>query len=327
MSTAVMTRQHVPVLLREVLEALAVRPGSRYVDCTLGAGGHAEAILEAASPDGELLGIDLDPEALATARQRLAAFSAEGGSASGGGERVTFVEGNFSQVGDLCRERGFAPVQGILFDLGLSSLQLEEESRGFSFQREGPLDMRFSPRQELTAADIVNTYSEEDLADLFWRYGEERRSRRIARRLIEERPFHTTTQLAKAVEQAVGRRTRGVIHPATRTFQALRIAVNQELLHLEAALLQAHGLLGFGSRLVVISYHSLEDRIVKSFLRQEARDCVCPPGVPVCICGHRATLRLVARSVVRPSATEVAANPRARSARLRVAERLPSAAI
>jgi 16S rRNA (cytosine1402-N4)-methyltransferase len=317
MSTAVMTRQHVPVLLREVVEALAVRPGGRYVDCTLGAGGHAEAILEAASPDGELLGIDLDPEALAAARQRLAAF----------GERVTFVEDNFSQVGDLCRERGFAPVQGILFDLGLSSLQLEEKSRGFSFQRQGPLDMRFSPRQELTAADIVNTYSEEDLADLLRRYGEERQSRRIARGLIEERPFRTTTQLAKAVEQAVGRRTRGVIHPATRTFQALRIAVNQELLHLETALLQAHGLLGFGARLVVISYHSLEDRIVKDFLRRQARDCVCPPGVPVCVCGHRATLRLVARGVVRPSAAEVAANPRARSARLRVAERLPSAAV
>jgi 16S rRNA (cytosine1402-N4)-methyltransferase len=322
MSVAVMTREHVPVLLREVVEALAVRPGGRYVDCTLGAGGHAEAILEAASPDGELLGIDLDPEALTTARQRLARFSAEGG-----GERVTFVEGNFSQVGDLCRERGFAPVQGILFDLGLSSLQLEEESRGFSFQREGPLDMRFSPRQELTAADIVNTYSQEDLADLLWRYGEERRSRRIARRLTEERPFRTTTQLAKAVEQAVGRRARGVIHPATRTFQALRITVNQELLHLATALLQAHGLLGFGSRLVVISYHSLEDRIVKNFMRREARDCVCPPGVLICVCGHRATLRLVARGVVRPSAAEVAANPRARSARLRVAERLPSAAV
>jgi 16S rRNA (cytosine1402-N4)-methyltransferase len=317
MSTAVMTRQHVSVLLREVVEALAVRPGGRYVDCTLGAGGHAEAILEAASPDGELLGIDLDPEALATARQRLAVY----------GERVTFVEGNFSQVGDLCRERGFAPVQGILFDLGLSSLQLEEESRGFSFQREGPLDMRFSPRQELTAADIVNTHSEGDLADLLWRYGEERRSRPIARRLIEERPFRTTTQLAKAVEQAVGRRARGVIHPATRTFQALRIAVNQELLHLETALLQAHGLLGFGSRLVVISYHSLEDRIVKNFLHRESQDCVCPPGVPVCVCGHRATLRLVVRSVVRPSTAEVAANTRARSARLRVAERLPSAAV
>ena len=316
MSTAVMTRQHVPVLLREVVEALAVRPGGRYVDCTLGAGGHAEAILEAASPDGELLGIDLDPEALSTARERLATFA----------ERVTFVEGNFGQVGGLCRERDFAPVQGILFDLGLSSLQLEEAHRGFSFQREGPLDMRFSPRQELTAADIVNTYREEDLADLLWRYGEERQSRRIARRLIEERPVRTTTQLAKAVEQAVGRRARGAIHPATRTFQALRIAVNQELLHLETALVQAHGLLGFGARLVVISYHSLEDRIVKNFLRREARDCVCPPGVLVCVCGHRATLRLVARGVIRPSAGEVTANPRARSARLRVAERLPSAA-
>lgn len=317
MTTAVMTRQHTPALLKEVVEALAVRPGGRYVDCTLGGGGHAEAILEAASPDGELLGIDLDPDALAAARQRLAAF----------GDRVTLVEGNFSRVGDLCRERGFAPVQGILFDLGLSSLQLEEGSRGFSFQREGPLDMRFSPRQELTAADIVNTYSEEALADLLWRYGEERRSRRIARRLTEERPFRTTTELAKAVEQAVGKRTRGVIHPATKTFQALRIAVNQELEHLDAALLQAHGLLGFGARLVVISYHSLEDRMVKGFLHQEARDCVCPPEVPVCVCGHRATLRLVSRRAARPSPAEVAANPRARSARLRAAQRLPSAAV
>jgi 16S rRNA (cytosine1402-N4)-methyltransferase len=317
MTVAVMMREHVPVLLREVVEAMAVRPGGRYVDCTLGAGGHAEAILTASSPDGELLGIDLDPEALATARERLAAFA----------PRATFVEGSFSEVGDLCRDRGFATVDGVLFDLGLSSLQLEDESRGFSFQREGPLDMRFSPRQELTAAEIVNTYREEALADLLWRYGEERESRRIARRLVEERPFRTTTQLAKAVEQAVGRRARGVIHPATRTFQALRIAVNQELLRLEAALVQAHGLLGFGSRLVVISYHSLEDRIVKSFLRREARDCVCPPGTPICICGHRASVRLVAQSVVRPSATEVAANPRARSARLRVAERLPPAAV
>jgi 16S rRNA (cytosine1402-N4)-methyltransferase len=317
MTVAVMMREHVPVLLREVVEAMAVRPGGRYVDCTLGAGGHAEAILTASSPDGELLGIDLDPEALATARERLAAFA----------PRATFVEGSFSEVGDLCRDRGFATVDGVLFDLGLSSLQLEDESRGFSFQREGPLDMRFSPRQELTAAEIVNTYREEALADLLWRYGEERESRRIARRLVEERPFRTTTQLAKAVEQAVGRRARGVIHPATRTFQALRIAVNQELLRLEAALVQAHGLLGFGSRLVVISYHSLEDRIVKSFLRREARDCVCPPGTPICICGHRASVRLVAQGVVRPSATEVAANPRARSARLRVAERLPPAAV
>jgi 16S rRNA (cytosine1402-N4)-methyltransferase len=317
MTVAVMMRAHVPVLLREVVEAMAVRPGGRYVDCTLGAGGHAEAILEASSPDGELFGIDLDPEALAAARERLGVFA----------PRAAFVEGSFSDVGDLCRDRGFAPVDGVLFDLGLSSLQLEDESRGFSFQREGPLDMRFSPRQELTAAEIVNTYEEEALADLLWRYGEERQSRRITRRLVEERPFHTTTQLAKAVEQAVGRRARGVIHPATRTFQALRITVNQELLRLEDALVQAHGLLGFGSRLVVISYHSLEDRIVKNFLRREARDCVCPPGTPVCICGHRASLRLVAHSVVRPSAAEVATNPRSRSARLRVAERLPPAAV
>jgi len=317
MSVAVMTRQHVPVLLREVVEALAVRPGGRRVDCTLGAGGHAQAVLEASSPDGELLGIDLDPEALSAARERLARFAG----------RVTFVEGDFSRVGDICRERGFAPVDGVLFDLGLSSLQLEDESRGFSFQREGPLDMRFSPRQELTAADIVNTYSEAELADLLWEFGEERASRRIARRLIEERPLETTTQLAKAAEQAVGRRARGVIHPATRTFQALRIAVNQELTRLEIALIQAHGLLGFGSRLVVISYHSLEDRIVKHFLQREARDCVCPPGTPVCVCGHRATLRLVARGVIKPSAAEVAAHPRARSARLRVAERMPAAAV
>lgn len=317
MTVGVMMKAHVPVLLREVVEAMAVRPGGRYVDCTLGAGGHAEAILEASSPDGELLGIDLDPEALATARERLAAFA----------PRAAFVEASFSDVGDICRDRGFAPVDGVLFDLGLSSLQLEDESRGFSFQREGPLDMRFSPRQELTAADIVNTYGEEALADLIWRYGEERESRRIARRLVEERPFRTTTQLAKAVEQAVGRRARGVIHPATRTFQALRIVVNQELLRLETALVQAHGLLGFGSRLVVISYHSLEDRIVKSFLRREARDCVCPPGTPVCVCGHRASLRLVVHGVVRPSAAEVTANPRARSARLRAAERLPPAAV
>jgi len=317
MTVAIMMRAHVPVLLREVVEAMAVRPGGRYVDCTLGAGGHAEAILEASSPDGELLGIDLDPEALATARERLAAFA----------PRTTLAEGSFSDMGDLCRDRGFAPVDGVLFDLGLSSLQLEDESRGFSFQREGPLDMRFSPRQELTAAEIVNTYGEEALADLLWRYGEERDSRRIARRLVQERPFHTTTQLAKAVEQAVGRRARGAIHPATRTFQALRIVVNQELLRLETALVQAHGLLGFGSRLVVISYHSLEDRIVKTFLRREARDCVCPPGAPVCICGHRASLRLVAQGVVRPSEAEVAVNHRARSARLRVAERLPPAAV
>jgi len=301
-------------MVAEAIEALAVRPGGRYVDCTVGGGGHAQAILEAASPGGMLLGIDADPEALAAARERLAPF----------GDRALLWEANFAQVEDVCREIGFVPAQGILFDLGLSSLQLEEAERGFSFQREGPLDMRFSPKQTLTAADIVNSYTEEELADLFRRYGEERQSRRIARSIVQDRPFFTTTQLAKAIEQAVGRGARDVLHPATRTFQALRIAVNEELAQLAAALHQAHGLLGFGTRLVVISYHSLEDRIVKDYMRRESTDCLCPPGTPICVCGHRASLRLVDRRALRPSPAEVSANPRSRSARLRAAERLPT---
>ncbi len=314
MSLATMTAVHIPVMVAEAIEALAVRPGGRYVDCTVGGGGHAQAILEAASPGGMLLGIDADPEALAAARERLAPF----------GDRALLWEANFAQVEDVCREIGFVPAQGILFDLGLSSLQLDEAERGFSFQREGPLDMRFSPKQTLTAADIVNNYTEEELAELFRRYGEERQSRRIARSIVQDRPFFTTTQLAKAIEQAVGRGARDVLHPATRTFQALRIAVNEELAQLAAALHQAHGLLGFGTRLVVISYHSLEDRIVKDYLRRESTDCLCPPGTPICVCGHRASLRLVSRRALRPSAAEVSANPRSRSARLRVAERLPT---
>ncbi len=314
MSLATMTAIHTPVMVAEALEALAVRPGGRYVDCTVGGGGHAHAILEAASPGGMLLGIDADPEALAAARERLAPF----------GDRVLLREANFANVGEVCSDLGFAPAQGILFDLGLSSLQLDEDERGFSFQREGPLDMRFSPKQALTAANIVNSYREEELAHLFRRYGEERRSRRIARYIVEGRPFLTTTQLAKAIEQAVGRGPRNVTHPATRTFQALRIAVNHELAHLAAALRQAHGLLGFGARLVAISYHSLEDRIVKDYLRRESTDCLCPPEAPACVCGHRASLRLVSRRAIRPPAAEVSANPRSRSARLRAAERVPT---
>jgi len=208
----------------------------------------------------------------------------------------------------------------VLFDLGLSSDQLATGA-GFSFQREMPLDMRFG-REGITAADIVNTYSETNLADLIYRYGEEPASRRIARRIVEARPITTSTQLAKAVEQAVGRRANLKTHPATRTFQALRIAVNQELDSLAAALPQAHGLLGFGARLAVLSYHSLEDRIVKDFIRRESRDCICPPGLPECRCGHKATLRPVTRGARRPSLTEIEANPRARSARLRAAERI-----
>ena len=312
MSTTIQpTISHTPVMVQEVLQALAVQPGGRYVDCSVGGGGHAEAILDLASPGGLLLGIDADPRALQIAHNRLARF----------GDAVLLVEGNFRDVQTICRSHGFAPVHGILFDLGLSSLQLAEEGRGFSFQVEAPLDMRFSPQQTVTAADIVNTYPQEALADILWRYGQEPHSRRVARRIVRERPLETTTQLAKVVEKSVGRGHRR-LHPATRIFQALRIAVNQELENLSAALEGSRDLLGYGGRLVAISFHSLEDAIVKNFFRQESRDCICPPDVPVCVCDHKASLKLVTRSAIRPTPDEVAANPRSRSGRLRVAERL-----
>ena len=306
--------EHVPVMVREVVAALNVRPGGRYVDGTVGGGGHAYAVMEAASPGGSLLGLDRDPEALATARGRLAPF----------GDDVRLEQGDFAEMDRLCRELDFAPVHGVLLDLGLSSLQLAEAERGFSFQHEGPLDMRFDQRQERSAAEIVNEYSEEALADVLRRYGEETRARRIARRIVEHRPLRTTTELAKVVEKAVGGRARRLSHPATRTFQALRIAVNQELLSLETVLPQAYGLLGDLGRMVVLSYHSLEDRLVKQFIQRESRDCLCPPRQPVCTCEHKAGLRPVSRRAVRPSAEEVEGNPRSRSARLRVAERLPA---
>ena len=307
--------RHEPVMLREVLAALAVQPGGRYVDCTVDGGGHAEAILAAAAPGGSLIGIDADPDALALARDRLARF----------GAAFVAVEANFRDVDAVCRERAFAPVSGVLFDLGLSSHQLASARRGFSFRIESPLDMRFGPDQDTTASFWVNEAREEELVDLLWRFGEERQSRRIAAAIVSRRPLRTTTDLAKAVEQAVGRRPGSQTHPATKTFQALRIAVNQELAILAEALPRAHGLLGFGSRLVVISYHSLEDRIVKQFIARESRDCVCPPRQPVCTCGHKATLRPVTRGAVAPSREEVEANPRSRSAKLRAAELLRAA--
>ncbi len=301
---------HVPVMVEEVLNALDVRPGGRYVDCTLGAAGHAEAILDRAQPGGTLVGIDADPAAIGRARERLAHF----------GDSVQLVNDNFSNVGEICRQLEFFPVNGVLMDLGLSSDQLES-GEGFSFRRDTPLDMRFGA-SGATAADIVNTMSEGELADLIFKYGEDPASRRIARRIVQARPIETSAQLAKAVEQAVGRRANLKTHPATRTFQALRIAVNGELDSLAAALPQAYGLLGFGARMAVLSYHSLEDRIVKEYFHRESRDCICPPGLPACQCGHTATLRRVTRGAVKPALTEIAANPRARSAKLRAAERI-----
>ena len=302
---------HIPVLLNETIEALAVGPGGRYIDCTLGGGGHAAAILDHSSPGGQLLGIDADPRAIEIARARLIAY----------GNSVKIINENFVELEAICIKNDFLPVHGILFDLGLSSLQLNGSGRGFSFGHDAPLDMRYSPGQQLSAADIVNTYSEAELAHLIRTYGEEGYSRRIARWILKERPIRTTLELAQVIERAVGGR-KGRLHPATKTFQALRIAVNHELEYLEAALKQAVSLLGFEGRLVVISYHSLEDRIVKRFMSQESKDCICPPGIPSCVCQHTARLRLVSKRVITPSPAEVESNPRSRSAKLRVAERV-----
>ncbi len=311
MSLQMATHTHIPVLVDETLNALQVQPGGRYIDCTLGAGGHAAAILEQSSPGGQLLGIDADPEAVKIARARLEAYSGS----------TLLLNDNFTNLEAICIKYDFLPVHGILFDLGLSSLQLNDGSRGFSFQHDAPLDMRFSPSQEVTAADIVNTFAESKLAYLIKTYGEERQSRQIARHIANQRPIKTTLQLARTIERAIGGR-RGKIHPATKTFQALRIAVNHELEHLEVALKQAINLLGFEGRLVVISYHSLEDRIVKQFMQQESRGCICPPGTPTCICGHTAHLKLINKRVITASPAEVQLNPRSRSAKLRAVERI-----
>jgi len=311
MSVTMVRPAHIPVLVEEAIEVLAVQPGGRYIDCTLGGGGHATAILEHSSPGGQLLGIDADPEAIKTARERLESY----------GSSSLLINDNFINLQAICYKHDFLPVHGILFDLGLSSLQLNSGGHGFSFQHDAPLDMRLNPNQQLTAADIVNTYSEAEIARLIKTYGEEVYSRRIAHRIVQERPIETTLHLARTIERIIGSR-RGRIHPATRTFQALRIAVNQDLENLSSVLKQAVGLLGFGGRLVVISYHSLEDRIVKQFMQREARDCICPPDIPSCVCGHTASLRLINKRVVTPSLVEIQANPRSRSAKLRVAERV-----
>jgi len=304
---------HIPVLFQAVLDGLRVRPGGRYIDATVGGGGHAAGIPAASSPDGWLLGLDRDPAAVESARARLASYVG----------RVELIHCSFGRLAEAARARCLAPVDGVLLDLGLSSLQLADPTRGFAFKTDGPLDMRFDPTADApTAATLVNHLPPEELAAFIYRYGEERYARRIAKAIVAARPLQTTADLADVVERAVGRR--GRIHPATRTFQALRIAVNDELATLEAALPQAVEVLSPGGRLAVISFHSLEDRLVKRFMRRESRDCICPPDVPVCICNHRATLRLIVRKPIRPGADEVAANPRSRSARLRVAERIGS---
>ncbi len=304
---------HLPVLLTEVLEGLDVVSGERYIDGTVGGGGHALAILETSAPSGRLLALDRDPEAAARATARLEPF----------GERATVVHASYDRLRAVAEVENFVPVAGVLFDLGFSSWQVDDPTRGFAFRLVGPLDMRFDPSAPTpSAADLVNTLTAEELAQLLWEYGEERQSRRIAQAIVSARPLRTTEALAEVVSRAVGGR-RGRLHPATRTFQALRIAVNQELERLEAALPQALEVLRPGGRLAVITFHSLEDRLVKQFLKREASDCICPPRVPICTCEHQAQVALITRKPVLPSAAEREANPRSRSAKLRIAEKLP----
>jgi 16S rRNA (cytosine1402-N4)-methyltransferase len=302
--------QHIPVLLPEVIAALQPRAGGAYLDGTLGGGGHARAILSASDPDGRLLGIDADPAALAAAQARLAAAGVDPA-------RYTLAHGRFGDMAALAAAHGFTQFDGIVLDLGVSSHQLDTTERGFSFSSDGPLDMRLDPMSGSTAADLVNKLDEHELADLIYRYGEERMSRRIARRIVErrrERPFTRTADLAAVVASAAGRGGRERIHPATRTFQALRIAVNSELEQLEAALPQALDLLAPLGRFAVISFHSLEDRIVKLFFRAES-------GYGGSANPKPARLTIITRKPVEAGEAEVTANPRARSAKLRVAER------
>jgi 16S rRNA (cytosine1402-N4)-methyltransferase len=298
-------------MILEIMHALNVLPGGRYIDGTLGEGGHTKSILAAASPGGQVLGLDADGEAISVATERLAEY----------GDAMRAENMNFRDIRATALKYEFVPVHGVLFDLGVSSLQLDRESRGFSFRRADPLDMRFSFDQQVTAADIVNGYAESELADVIFHLGEDRAARRIARAIVRNRPINTSLELAELIEKINPRRGKRT-NPATRTFQAIRIAVNDELSALETALEQAVSLLGQSGRLAVISYHSLEDRIVKNFIRKQASDCICPPGTPICRCDHLATLKIITRRPLVPTDSETASNPRARSAKLRVAERV-----
>ena len=305
---------HLPVMVDEVLETLAANADSLQIDATLGGAGHAERILEASAPDGRLLGLDADGAAIARAHRRLARF----------GDRAVLRQTNFRELAQVAPEAGFGAVDGLLMDLGLSSYQLGDVGRGFGFRAGGRLDMRFDTSRGRPASDLLATLDAVELTALFRKYGEEPFAGRISRAIVVARskaPIETAEQLAALVERSVPAPRARRIHPATRVFQALRIAVNDELGALEAGLAASLVLLRPGGRLVVLSYHSLEDRIVKRFIATEQRGCICPPEVPVCVCGRQPRLRSLGRSRT-PGAAEIQANPRSRSARLRGAERV-----
>ena len=306
-----MSAAHQPVLYHEIIQALQPKNKGYYVDCTLGAGGHALGILQASRPEGKLLGFDLDPQALALARETLAPHE----------QRILLLQRSYTTLSETLQEIQWHLVNGIVLDLGVSSMQFDTAERGFSFREDAPLDMRFSPKIAESAADIINTYSEAELAEIIFRYGEERASRRIAKAIIRDRPIRTTFELASLISTVIPRRGKRV-HPATRTFQALRIAVNDELDSIESILPQATNALAPGGRLAIISFHSLEDRLVKQYFRRESKNCICPPRQPVCTCNHKASIKEIARKPIRPSDEEIAKNPRARSAKLRIVEKL-----
>ncbi len=309
------TLSHRPVLLRETIELLAAERGGLFVDCTVGLGGHSEAILQASS-DAQVLGIDRDEAALELAKERLALY----------GSRFRAVHADFRELTRVLATAKVRQVHGVLADLGVSSLQLDSPSRGFSFRHEAPLDMRMDTSSGETAAELLGRLSEVEIANLIFEYGEEPRSRRIARAIVQRRErgqsMATTTDLANLVERAVGKGNKRRIHPATRTFQALRIAVNGELENLDRFLFDAVDHLEQAGRLAVISFHSLEDRIVKRTLQKLSGRCQCPPRLPKCICGARKAIDILTKRAVAPSAKEIDENPRARSAKLRGAQKI-----
>ncbi len=305
------TLPHQPVLYHESLKYLQPRSEGKYIDGTLGAGGHAEGILTASSPEGMLLGLDVDNQALNIAKKRLSIF----------GNRCIVRQASFAKMIDQIKSLEWGCVDGLLLDLGLSSMQLDTTERGFSFLKEAPLDLRFNQNEGMTAADLINMFSEKEIANTIWNYSEDPRSRQIAKLIVENRPISTTTELAGLILRAyLGKR--GKTHPATRTFQALRIAVNNELEVLEKGLENSLKALCVGGRIAIITFHSLEDRIVKQFFRRESKNCICPPEQPFCTCGHQASLKVITKKAVKPSNEEIANNPRSRSAKMRVAEKI-----
>ncbi len=302
---------HTPVMVKETLQGLAPVEGGSYIDCNLGEGGHTGAILDS-TRSARVLGIDLDYDALTRASEQLSEWSGQ----------LLLHHGNFADLYKIANYYRHIPVSGVLFDLGLSSAQIDTPDRGFSFRHDGRLDMRFNPNSGVSAYDIVNYWSESKLEAIIHQLGEEPRAGRVARGIVRNRPIDTTAELANVVVRALNWPTYSRIHPATRTFQALRMAVNEELDNLKRGLEEAVQALKPGGRLVVISYHSIEDREVKRFIRRSAASCVCPPSIPICVCDSTPSLVPVNKRVIRPTPSETRKNPRARSARMRVAERI-----